>query len=93
MSMLNSKNYIVWVLGTKVVLRIHKAWTMINPGIEENEENDYLTIGVIYLVIPDTLIMQIGDVESSKSLYDAIKSHHVGFDRVKEARLQTFMVE
>lgn len=37
--------------------------------------------------------MQIGDVESSKVLWDAIKARHMGADRVKEARLQTLMAK
>ncbi|XP_023749794.1 uncharacterized protein LOC111898102 [Lactuca sativa] len=90
--MLTTTNYTVWAMRMKVVLRIHKAWTVTDPGTE-NEEKDYLAMGMLYQVIPETLIMQIGDVESSKVLWDAIKARHVGADRVKEARLQTLMTE
>ena len=48
---------------------------------------------LIYQAMPKTLIMQIGDVKSSKALWEAIKSRHVGADRVKEARLQTLMAD
>lgn len=64
--MLNSTNYTVWSLRMKVVLRIHKVWTIIDPGTEENEEKKYLAIGLIYQAIPECLIIQIGDVDSAK---------------------------
>lgn len=91
--MLNSTNYTVWSLRMKVFLRIHKAWSVIDPGTEKNEEKDYLAMGLLYQAIPESLIMQIGDVESSKVLWDAIKTRYIGADRVKEARLQTLSVE
>ncbi|XP_023736526.1 uncharacterized protein LOC111884431 [Lactuca sativa] len=77
----------------KVVLRIHKAWSVIDPGTEENEEKNYLAIGLFYQAIPESLIMQLGDVESAKDLWNSIKARHVGTDRVKEARFQTLNSE
>ncbi|XP_023754894.1 uncharacterized protein LOC111903348 [Lactuca sativa] len=91
--MLSSTNYTVWALRMKVVFKIHKAWTVIDPRTEKNGKKDYLAMGLLYQAIPETLIMQIGDVESLKVLWDAIKAMYVGADRVKEARLQTLMVE
>ena len=37
--------------------------------------------------------MQIGDVESSKDLWESIKARYVGADRVKEARSQTLRTD
>ncbi|XP_042755735.1 uncharacterized protein LOC122196652 [Lactuca sativa] len=91
--MLTPTNYTVWALRMKVVLRIHKAWTVIDPGTEKNEEKYYLAIGLLYQAIPEDLIMQIGDVESAKGLWESIKARYVGADRVKEARLQTLNAE
>ncbi|XP_052621274.1 uncharacterized protein LOC128127062 [Lactuca sativa] len=91
--MLTPTNYTVWALRMKVVLRIHKAWTVIDPGTENNEEKDYFAIGLLYQAIPEDLIMQIEDVESAKGLWESIKARYVGADRVKEARLQTLNAE
>ncbi|XP_023765202.1 uncharacterized protein LOC111913729 [Lactuca sativa] len=91
--MLNLTNYTVWLMRMKVVLKIHKAWTVIDPGTEKNEEKDYLAMGLLYQAIPESLIMQIGDVDSSKVLWELIKARYVGADRVKEARLQTLNAE
>ena len=37
--------------------------------------------------------MQIGDVDTAKTLWESINMRHVGADRVKEARLQTLAAE
>ena len=37
--------------------------------------------------------MQIGESETAKKIWEAIKSRHMGADRVREARLQTLMSE
>jgi uncharacterized membrane protein YgcG len=91
--MLTPTNYTVWAMRMKVVLRIHKAWIVIEPGTDQNEEKDCLAMGLLHQSLPESLIMQIGDIESSKSLWEAIKARHVGADRVKEARLQTLTSE
>ncbi|CAI9304176.1 unnamed protein product [Lactuca saligna] len=91
--MLTSTNYTVWAMRMKVVLRIHKAWTVIDPGTDVNEEKDCLAMGLLYQALPENLIMQIGDQDSAKKLWDAIRARNVGADRVKEARLQTLMSE
>ncbi|KAL4573279.1 hypothetical protein LXL04_020079 [Taraxacum kok-saghyz] len=91
--MLTPTNYTVWAMRMKVVLRIHKAWIVIEPGTDQNEGKDCLAMGLLYQSLPESLIMQIGDIESSKSLWEAIKARHVGADRVKEARLQTLTSE
>lgn len=38
--MLTPTNYTVWAMRMKVVLRIHKAWTVIDPGTDASEEKD-----------------------------------------------------
>lgn len=66
--MLSSTNYTILALRMKIVIRIHKAWTVFDPGIEKNEEKDYIPIGLLYQAILENLIMQIRDVEYAKAL-------------------------
>ena len=87
--MLTATNYAVWAMRMKVVLKIHKAWIVIDPGTEDNEDKKYLAIGLLYQSIPESLIMQLGDVDSAKALWEAIKARYIGAERVKDARLQT----
>lgn len=91
--MLSPTNYTIWALRMKVVLRIHKVWTTTDLGTEDNDEKKYLVMGLLYQAIPESLIMQIGDVDTSKALWESIKALYVGADRGKEARLQTLNSE
>ncbi|KAI3510129.1 hypothetical protein L1887_25659 [Cichorium endivia] len=86
--MLTPTNYTVRAMRIKVVLRIHKVWETIDPGTTNAEKND-LVMGLLYQFVPENLIMQIGEQDTSKKLWEAIKAK----DRVKEARLQTLMSE
>lgn len=91
--MLTATNYMVWSMRMKVILRIHKSWEIIDPGTTTNQDKDDLAMGLLYQSIPESLIIQIGEQDTSKRLWESIKARHVGADRVKEARLQTLEAE
>nr|TKS05948.1 hypothetical protein D5086_0000128100 [Populus alba] len=90
--MLNSTNYAVWAMRMRVLLRIHKVWETIEPGSKESHKND-VAIGLLFQSIPETLILQVGEQDSPKEIWESIKTRNLGADRVKEARLQTLMSE
>ena len=46
---------------------------------------------LLFQSIPETLVLQIGELDSPKDAWEAIKTRYVGAERVKEARLQTLM--
>ena len=48
---------------------------------------------LLFQSIPEALILQVGDLDTSKLVWEAIKARHVGADRFREARLQTLMDE
>ena len=52
-----------------------------------------MAVALIFQSIPEALILQVGDLDNAKKVWEAIKSRHMGADRVKEARLQTLMAE
>lgn len=89
---LTSTNYTVWSIRMKILLKVHKAWDVIETGAEEAERND-IAIALIFQSIPEALVLQVGEIDNAKKLWEAIKSRHMGADRVKEARLQTLMAE
>ena len=74
----------------KVALRVHKVWETIDPGLDDSDKND-MARALLFQSIPESLILQVGDLDLSKLVWDAIKARHVGADRVREARLQTLM--
>lgn len=76
----------------KVALKVNKAWETIEPGQGDADKND-LARALLFQSIPESLIIQVGNLETSKELWEAVKARHVGADRVREARLQTLMDE
>lgn len=90
--MLTSTNYRVWAIRMKVILRVYQVWETIEPGSSDSKKND-IAIALLFQSIPEALILQVGEQKTSKKVWDAIKSRHLGADRVREARLQTLMAE
>ncbi|KAL1215283.1 Retrovirus-related Pol polyprotein from transposon TNT 1-94 [Cardamine amara subsp. amara] len=90
--MLNSSNYTVWSMRIKVLLRVHKVWETIDASSTDDEKNN-MAIALLFQSIPETLILQVGELDTAKKVWEAIKTRHVGAERVKEARLQTLMSE
>ncbi|XP_010430806.1 PREDICTED: uncharacterized protein LOC104715053 [Camelina sativa] len=90
--MLNPSNNTVWSMKMKILLRVHKAWDVIEKGNIDETKND-LAIALIVQSIPESLTLQVGVLESAREIWEAIRSRHIGVDMVKEARLQTLMAE
>ena len=90
--MLTATNYTVWSMRMKITLRIHKVWEVVEADSKNGEKND-MALGLLFQSIPESLILQVGELETAKKVWEAIKTRHVGAERVKEARLQTLMTE
>ncbi|KAG7570069.1 Glycosyltransferase 61 [Arabidopsis thaliana x Arabidopsis arenosa] len=90
--MLTSTNYTVWAMKMRIALRAHKVWDVIATDVMDDDKND-IAIALLVQSIPEALVLQIGELDTAKKLWEAIKSKHLGADRVKEARLQTLMAE
>lgn len=90
--MLTTTNYTVWAVRMKNALKIHDVWEVVEKETEEGEKND-LAIGLLFQSIPEVMILQVSELTSAKKVWDAIKTRHVGAERVKDARLQTLMSE
>ena len=76
----------------KITLRVHKVWEAIEvetAGIDKNDQ----ALALLFQSIPESLILQVGELEKAKQVWDAIKARYVGAERVREARLQTLMNE
>lgn len=90
--MLSSTNYTVWAMRMKVALKVNKVWESVDPGNKDEEKNN-LAIALLFQSIPEALTLQVGDLDTAKAVWDAIKARHVGAERVREARLQTLMAD
>lgn len=90
--MLTSTNYTVWAIRMKNLLKINKVWDLVETETNEMDKND-MAIGLLFQGMPESLILQVGELSTAKKVWDAIKTRHVGAERVREARLQTLMAE
>lgn len=90
--MLTSSNYTVWAMRMNIALKVSEVWEAIKPGVKDEKKNNMAT-ALLFQSIPEALTLQVGDLDTAKSVWDAIKARHVGAERVREARLQTLMAE
>lgn len=90
--MLTATNYTVWAMRMKITLRVHEVWEAVETESENIKKND-MALALLFQSIPESLILQVGELGTAKQVWNAIKTRHVGADRVKEARLQTLMTE
>ncbi|XP_048605480.1 uncharacterized protein LOC125582998 [Brassica napus] len=90
--MLTSSNYTIWSMRMKIALKFSEVWETIDPGTKDEKKNN-MAIAFLFQSIPEALILQVGDIDTAKGVWDAIKARHVGAERVKEARLQTLMAD
>lgn len=79
--MLDSANYIVWAIRIKVLLKLHKAWDVIEEESNDVEKNN-VAIALLFQSIPETLILQVGELDTAKKVWEAVKSRHMGAERV-----------
>lgn len=90
--MLNDSNYTVWTIKMKIALKVNEVWETIDPGMKHIKKNN-LAIALMFQSIPKALALQVGSFDMAKEVWEAIKTRHVGAERVREARIQTLMSE
>ena len=76
----------------KIAVKVNKVWEAINPGSKAEDKNN-MAIALMFQSIHEALTLQVGDLDTAKAVWEAIKARHVGAERVREARLQMLMVE
>lgn len=64
-TMLNSSNYTVWSIRMKITLTVNKVWETIDPGTKDEEKNN-MEISLLFQSIPEALILQVGELDTSK---------------------------
>ena len=90
---LTSTNYPIWSLRIKAIFKAHGIWEMIEPGTNIDLKKDSAATAYLYQALPEDLVLQIANCETAKEIWDAIKTRHLGVERVMEARLQALKTE
>ncbi|KAI3813170.1 hypothetical protein L1987_17887 [Smallanthus sonchifolius] len=92
---LKSTNYTIWALRIKLILEANGLWETIEPSAdtERDVKKDKATMAYLYQALPEDVILQIASCKTAKEVWEALKTRHVGVDRVQKARLQTLTTE
>ncbi|GKF72208.1 hypothetical protein Tco_0208322, partial [Tanacetum coccineum] len=65
---------------------------MVDLGSDDAKKN-VIVKDLLFQSIPVDLVLQIRNLKTGKEIWEAIKTHNLRVDRVKEARLQTLITK
>ncbi|XP_074341863.1 uncharacterized protein LOC141679258 [Apium graveolens] len=94
--MLAKSNYTAWALKMKVFMQVQGVWTAVeqnDPKTPVEEKSDKVAMAMIYQGIPEEVLLSIAEKQTTKDVWEAIKTLCQGADRVKKARIQTLKSE
>lgn len=83
---LNKTNYIVSSLCMKAIFNVNGAWEMIDTGTSRDRKRPNMAVALLFQALLEGQIMQVGNYETAKEMWDSIKSRHLGADRVWDKR-------
>ncbi|GJR47284.1 zinc finger, CCHC-type containing protein [Tanacetum coccineum] len=89
--MLKPSNYSLWAIRMQIILEANSLWEMIEPNAKTQADNkkDKTVITFLYQALPEEQLLQITKHKTAKAIWDALKTRHIGEERVQLARLQT----
>ncbi|XP_074359842.1 uncharacterized protein LOC141699947 [Apium graveolens] len=93
---LTKTNYTAWAMKMRVFMPAHGVWDAVEPkdaNVAIEDKMDKRDLAIIYQGIGDDLLMSIADKMTSKTAWEAIKTVHLGADKVKKAKAQTLKAE
>ncbi|GJV21596.1 zinc finger, CCHC-type containing protein [Tanacetum coccineum] len=93
--LLKPSNYSLWAIRMQIILEANGLWEMIEPNDKTVEDNrkDKTAIAFLYQALPEEQLLQITKHKTAKEIWTALKTKHVGEERVQQARLQTLKSE
>jgi hypothetical protein len=98
-------NYTSWCIRVQAIMEDRDEWGVVEPEPGESataptaEEAVKITAkdkkikAHLLQCIPDDLLMQVAKKKTGKEVWESLKAHFIGADRVKDARLQTLKSE
>lgn len=93
--MLKGTNYTTWAIRIQVIPEANGLWEMIEPqpGTQADIKKDKTAIAYLYQSLPEDQLLHISKYKTAKALWDALKTRHVGVNRVQQANQQTLKSE
>ncbi|GJW20844.1 zinc finger, CCHC-type containing protein [Tanacetum coccineum] len=92
---LKPSNYSLWAIRMQIILEANGLWETIEPNEKTQADNrkDKTAIAFLYQALPEDQLLQITKHKTAKTIWDALKTRHIGEERVQQARLQTLKSE
>ena len=90
--MLTRNNYLIWAIKMRALMRAQGVWDAVKPDDPSKvigEKKDQMALAAIYQSIPEDTLVMIAEKQTTKEAWEALKTMHLGDDRIKEARVQT----
>ncbi|GKA91106.1 zinc finger, CCHC-type containing protein [Tanacetum coccineum] len=88
---LKGANYTTWAIRMQIILEANGLWEMIEPNEKTQADNrkDKTAIAFLYQALSEEQLLQITKHKTAKAIWDALKTRHIGEERVQQARLQS----
>lgn len=61
----------------KIILKVHKVWETIESESTNVDKND-MALALLFQSIPETLILRIGELDTAKQVWEAVKTRNLG---------------
>jgi hypothetical protein len=91
--LLTRTNYSAWAMRMKYLMRAHAAWGVVDPERSSKEAADGSKEGMAMTIfsqgINDETLLCVTEKETAADVWAALRSMHVGAERVREARIQS----
>ncbi|KAK1425188.1 hypothetical protein QVD17_20534 [Tagetes erecta] len=93
--LLKSMNYTMWSIRIKTILEANGLWEQIEPSedTEIDVKKNKAATAYLFQALTEDIMMQVANCKTAKEVWDALKTQHVGVDRVQKACMQTLMKE
>nr|GEY60490.1 zinc finger, CCHC-type [Tanacetum cinerariifolium] len=91
MSDIKTIDFSLWAIRMQIILEANGLWEMIEPNEKTQAGNrkDKTAFAFLYQALPEDQLLQITKHKTKKAIWDALKTRHIGEERVQQARLQT----
>nr|GFC54620.1 putative zinc finger, CCHC-type [Tanacetum cinerariifolium] len=88
---LKPSNYSLWAIRMQIILKANGLWEMIEPNGKTQADNkkEKTAMAFLYQALPEDQLLQISKHKTAKAIWNALKTRHLGEERVQQARLQT----
>nr|GEV29365.1 zinc finger, CCHC-type [Tanacetum cinerariifolium] len=93
--MLNNSNFNIWAIRMQVILEANDLWEVVETYRTTQIDNkaDKTAIAFIFQALPEDQILQVAKHKSARTVWDALKTRHVGENHVQLAKQQTLKAE